>query len=325
MQIMNEYRILLPNSAGIDEASETLRSGGLVAFPTETVYGLGADALNMSSVNRIFSIKNRPTNHPLIVHISDFSRLNFWVRYIPQTAQILAETFWPGPMTLILQRATNVPDYITGGQDSVGIRIPGNQHALNLLKSFESKGGKGIAAPSANKFGKVSTTSASSVLNELGKDFLKTDALIDGGVCELGLESTIIDCRSDTPNVLRPGAITALKIENLLGLKIENQDEKKLRVSGNLDSHYSPNAELYLNTIALPGDGLIALSSYETPAGVIRLATPKDSYEYANKLYEALRSADETGIKRVVAIEPEGDGIEVAIRDRLRRAAVKLI
>jgi L-threonylcarbamoyladenylate synthase len=302
-------------------AAQALKDGHLVAFPTETVYGLGADATNKKAVSRIYSVKERPTDHPLIVHISSIDKLEDWAIDIPDYAIKLAREFWPGPMTLILSRTPLAKDYITGGQNNVGLRVPSHPLALALLKEFENLGGKGLAAPSANRFGAVSPTSAEDVIEELG-DYLRADDLIlDGGQCLVGIESTIIDCTSFVPKVLRPGAITIELIENIFGKKIE---EKKIystiKVPGSLELHYAPKATIKLNSIAQCGEGFLALSNLPTPNGSIRLASPDNLEEFASKLYQALRSADQKGLETVVIHVPEGHGIAVAIQDRLNRA-----
>jgi len=307
-------------------AAESLLAGNLVAFPTETVYGLGADASNKCAVARIYEVKGRPTNHPLIVHISSINILDRWAKNIPEYAIKLARNFWPGPMTLILSKTDLVKNFITGGQDTVGIRVPAHTIALLLLKEFEAQGGNGIAAPSANRFGKVSATSAGDVKVEL-TDYLKSDDLIlDDGPSLIGLESTIIDCTNTTPTILRPGAITALMINDLLGMQIEvtaKNNNYQIRASGLLESHYSPMAKVYLSGMPDNGDGFIALSEFPTPDGAIRLISPISNEEYASTLYQGLRLADSKKLARVFVIAPTGNDIAVAICDRLQKAAEK--
>lgn len=301
-------------------AASALRQGSLVAFPTETVYGLGADAQNLEAVSRIFSVKGRPHDHPLIVHVSSEERIGQWAQDIPSYALKLAQSFWPGPMTLILKRSGLARDEITGGQDTVGLRVPNNETALALLTEFERLGGKGVAAPSANRFGKVSPTTAEAVRHELS-DFLSDDDLIlDGGSCQVGIESTIIDCTGDQPIILRPGAITPAMVEASTGLNV-GEAHSRIRVSGSLESHYSPKAVVVLNSEPGEGDGLIAMNSIPTPQGVVRLASPETTEEYAQVLYAALRKADDMELTKVIAITPEGDDIAVAITDRLKRAS----
>jgi L-threonylcarbamoyladenylate synthase len=304
----------------IAAAAKALKNGNLVAFPTETVYGLGADATNPAAVAKIYSTKGRPANHPLIVHVSSLERALEWASYQPEYLFHLASAFWPGPMTLILKRSALAGDFVTGSQDTVGVRIPNHPVALELLSAFEALGGKGVAAPSANRFGKVSPTTAEAVERELG-DYLGVDDLIlPGGQCEVGIESTIIDCTSSQPAILRLGAVTAAQVEAVTSIKLRG-DAGEIRVSGSLKSHYAPNAKLVLNQEPQAGDGLIALASFPTPDGVTRLAAPENSSEFARELYAALRKADELGLSRIVAITPEGDGLAEAIVDRLARAS----
>ena len=302
------------------DAARHLKAGDLVAFPTETVYGLGADASNSKAVARIYSVKGRPSNHPLIVHIASIDRMGEWAREVPEYAIALARSFWPGPMTLILKRSELAGDFITGGQDSVGVRVPDHVVALALLEAFEKTGGKGVAAPSANRFGHISPTTAAAVNEELGNYLSKNDLVLDGGACEVGVESTIIDCTGTTLSVLRPGAINVAMIEECTGLKT-TQSDKEIRVSGSLENHYAPIAQVLLREKAIAGQGFIAHANIETPPGVIRLASPTNDEEFARILYSALREADAQGLKEVVVIEPIGIGIAVAIRDRLARAA----
>jgi L-threonylcarbamoyladenylate synthase len=304
----------------IAAAAKALKNGNLVAFPTETVYGLGADATNPAAAAKIYSTKGRPANHPLIVHLSSLERALEWASYQPEYLSQLASAFWPGPMTLILKRSALAGDFVTGSQDTVGVRIPNHPVALELLSAFEALGGKGVAAPSANRFGKVSPTTAEAVERELGEYLGVDDLILSGGQCEVGIESTIIDCTSSQPAILRLGAVTAAEVEAVTSIKLRG-DAGEIRVSGSLKSHYAPNAKLVLNQEPQAGDGLIALASIATPDGVTRLAAPKDSGEFARELYAALRKADELGLSRIVAITPEGDGLAEAIVDRLARAS----
>ncbi len=304
----------------MSDAAAYLRAGDLVAFPTETVYGLGADACNSQAVARIYSVKGRPSDHPLIIHIASMDRMGDWASEVPEYAIKLARDFWPGPMTLILKRSELAGDFITGGQDSVGLRVPDHVVALALLEAFERAGGKGVAAPSANRFGHVSPTTATAVIEELGDYLSKDDLVLDGGACHVGVESTIIDCTGAAPAVLRPGAISVAMIEESIWLKTI-QSDKEIRVSGGLEHHYAPIAKVLLCENAVAGQGLIAHSGIKTPEGVIRLASPSDDDEFARILYSALRVADAQGLKEVVVIQPIGMGIAEAIRDRLARAA----
>jgi L-threonylcarbamoyladenylate synthase len=311
-----------PTQDEIKRAANALIDGHLVAFPTETVYGLGAHAANEKAVSSIYSVKGRPIGHPLIVHISSIELLDNWAKNIPDYAIKLAREFWPGPMTLILKRSTLAKDFITGSQNTVGLRVPAHPVAQALLASFEKLGGFGIAAPSANRFGAVSATSSNDVMDEIGSRLHDNDIVINGGSSRIGIESTIIDCTKDLPSVLRPGAITFEMIENCLSMKLfSSNNDIKMKFSGSFKSHYSPKAQVKLSGLAQPGDGFIALSKIATPSGAIRLASPKDVNQYAAQIYSALRLGDSKGIKTIVAIPPEGRGLEQAISDRLSKAA----
>jgi L-threonylcarbamoyladenylate synthase len=254
------------------------------------------------------------------VHVSTRGALADWATEVPEYANQLAAQFWPGPMTLILRRSNLAGDFITGGQDTVGIRVPNHPVALQLLTEFEAIGGKGVAAPSANRFGKVSPTTAQAVQQELGAYLGAEDAILEGGSSAVGIESTIIDCTGSAPRVLRLGAITASMIEKATGLRLAGSGQE-IRVSGSLESHYAPNAKLVLDGIAGQGDGFLALAELPTPTGAIRLASPASSEDYAAQLYSALRHADDLGLGRVVAIVPTGDELSAAIADRLLRAS----
>ena len=302
------------------QAAQLLKDGGLVALPTETVYGLGADATNESAVARIYKVKGRPADHPLIVHIHSMQSLGDWADEIPTYAISLARDFWPGPMTLVLKRSILAEDFVTGGQPTVGLRVPDHVVALELLSAFEKIGGKGIAAPSANRFGHVSPTTAQAVQEELGEYLDPKDQILDGGPSTVGVESTIIDCTSDAPRILRPGAITIEMIEQSTGVTVSTA-ETDIRVSGSLENHYAPRATVFLNRTPENGEGFIALADNQTPVGVIRLAAPKNIEEFARVIYSALRDADAQGLKSVVVAEPAGDGLALAIRDRLMRAS----
>ena len=321
------------------DAAANLLAGNLVAFPTETVYGLGADACNADAGARIYSVKGRPADHPLIVHVASMDALGDWASDVPEYAISLGRDFWPGPMTLIMKRSALAGDFVTGGQDTVGVRVPDHAIALGLLLAFAQIGGKGIAAPSANRFGNVSPTTAQAVGNELSEYLADADQILDGGQCQVGVESTIIDCTGDVPRILRPGAVTAEMIsestglslggkftyseEDLAGITINGKvvDGPVIRVSGSLDSHYAPVATVVLDQSPVAGQGFIAMADVATPDGVVRLAAPKSDEEFARVLYAALRAADEQGLKTVIVSQPAGDGIAIAIRDRLKRAA----
>ncbi|CAB4878929.1 unannotated protein [freshwater metagenome] len=304
----------------LSQAATQLKAGSLVAFPTETVYGLGADANNEAAVARIYEVKGRPANHPLIVHIGSMQAISDWATDIPEYAIALARKYWPGPMTLIFKRSDLAMNFITGGQESVGLRVPEHTVALALLNEFSKIGGKGIAAPSANRFGHVSPTTATAVKEELSEYLLPEDLILDGGPSQVGVESTIIDCTQSAPRILRPGAITIEMIEEATGEKISGVGDE-IRVSGSLENHYAPRAKVLLNTEARIGEGLIALADIPTPSGAIRLAEPRNSEEFARVMYSALRDADARKLEKVVVIEPLGEGIAIAIRDRLERAS----
>jgi L-threonylcarbamoyladenylate synthase len=301
-------------------AAASIKSGALVAFPTETVYGLGADATNAAAVARIYTVKGRPADHPLIVHLADMQDVADWSDDIPDYAIALARAFWPGPMTLILKRSSLAHDFITGGQETVGLRVPNHVIALTLLNEFKKIGGKGIAAPSANRFGHVSPTTATAVSEELAEFLVSEDLILDGGPSLVGVESTIIDCTSMHPKILRPGAITEEMVEEVTNLDL-SYEATEIRVSGSLENHYSPSAQVILDITPEKGDGFIAAASITTPDGVIRLASPTSNEEFARVLYAALRSADQQSLARVVVVQPSGDDISVAIRDRLLRAS----
>jgi L-threonylcarbamoyladenylate synthase len=301
-------------------AAQLLKDGGLVALPTETVYGLGADATNSSAVARIYKVKGRPADHPLIVHIYSMQSLGDWADEIPSYAISLARDFWPGPMTLVLKRSILAEDFVTGGQPTVGLRVPDHAVALALLSAFEKIGGQGIAAPSANRFGHVSPTTAQAVQEELGEYLESRDQILNGGPSTVGVESTIIDCTTEAPRILRPGAITIQMVEESTGLKVSTT-ETDIRVSGSLKNHYSPRASVFLNRTPNSGEGFIALADLQTPENVIRLAAPKSIEEFARVIYSALRDADAKGLNSVVVAEPAGDGLALAIRDRLMRAS----
>ena len=325
---MSQFLSKCTATAMVDAAANLL-AGNLVAFPTETVYGLGADACNADAVARIYSVKGRPADHPLIVHVGSMDALGDWAADVPGYAISLARDFWPGPMTLIMKRSELAGDFVTGGQDTVGVRVPDHPVALGLLEAFARVGGKGVAAPSANRFGNVSPTTAQAVADELSDYLGSADQILDGGPCQVGVESTIIDCTGDLPRILRPGAVTAEMIEESTGLSIGESvvadgsavDEKEIRVSGSLDSHYAPEAKVVLDQSPVAGQGFIAMADVATPDGVVRLAAPKSDEEFARVLYAALRAADEQGLQTVVVAQPAGDRIAIAIRDRLKRAA----
>jgi L-threonylcarbamoyladenylate synthase len=324
----------LPLSHDIEGAAAALREGKLVAFPTETVYGLGADAQNVHAVARIFAVKGRPANHPLIVHIASARELPNWAAHVPDGAWRLAEACWPGPLTLLLAKGPRVPLTTTGGLRSVGLRVPAHPMALALLRRF----GGGIAAPSANRFGCVSPTCAEHVQRDLGSD---VDVLLDGGPCSVGVESTIVDLTHDVPLLLRPGGVAAEELESILGVKLGRAAPADVRAPGMLASHYAPRAlvelvepaELAPRARELGGAGrrvVVLVSSTDDRAslrglsGVSLLDLGASDDDAAQRLYSALRQADVDGADVVLASPPsarDAHGIAEALADRLTKAA----
>jgi L-threonylcarbamoyladenylate synthase len=300
--------LTIDEDARIERALTVLRAGGLVAIPTETVYGLAADASNEAAVRRIFAVKGRPSNHPLIVHIADAEAMTSWVERVPHGAAILAEACWPGPLTLLLPKAAHVLDVVTGGMPTVGIRVPAHRLTGELLRRF----GGGLAAPSANRFGRVSPTTAQHVHDDLGDD---VDLILDGGPCPVGVESTIVDCSVDPPQLLRPGGIPTEQIQSLLRGQIDNSSGPA-RAPGMLASHYAPRCRVLLAETTDEVAELIA-----TVPGSIAVGLDVDLPTYASGLYEWLRAADSEGRTAVVALLPPAQGLGHAIRDRLVKAA----
>jgi L-threonylcarbamoyladenylate synthase len=305
----------------LSQAALALKNGALVVLPTETVYGLGADASNEKAVARIYEVKGRPQDHPLILHIASMNDITYWAEEISDYAIALARSFWPGPMTLIFNRSENAKDFVTGGQNTVGLRVPDHSLALGLLQECKKIGVHAIAAPSANRFGHVSPTTAIAVQEEIGAYLSEQDLILDGGPAQVGLESTIIDCTGDALKILRPGAITQAMIEEVTGLKVSENNDSQIRVSGSLEKHYAPNAKVILDVPATSGQGFIAPADVATPPGAIRLASPANTDEYARTLYSALRDGDAQGLETIAIIQPSGDGLAIAIRDRLMRAS----
>lgn len=309
------------------EAANALARGHLAILPTETVYGLGADADNKVAVARIFTAKNRPANHPVIVHISDQEQVSSWAAQIPEYAKDLATAFWPGPMTLVLKRLPRAGDYLTGGQDTIALRVPQHpvfRQVLVALAQEKNDPAAGIAAPSANRFGNVSPTSLAHAVEEL-KDYLDQDDLaLDGAGSRIGVESTIIDATGPEPIILRHGGVTAEDIETIIHL---SGNESHVRAPGTLASHYTPKKQLVLTTEYelrnSQGGALIAMQDIETPVGFKRIASPENADQYAHILYSALREADKSSQRVIYAIPPTGGGIAAAIRDRLNRAATQ--
>jgi L-threonylcarbamoyladenylate synthase len=303
------------------EAAAALKAGHLVAFPTETVYGLGADARNPEAVKRIYEVKGRPSDHPLIVHISSINQIEKWAIDIPEYAIFLARAFWPGPMTLILRRSEIAGDFITGSQETVGLRVPSDPIALALIQEFEKISDSAIAAPSANRFGQVSPTSSADVREELGSYLSSSDLVLDGGRSLIGIESTIIDCTGGSPEILRPGAVTQEIIEKLLQTSLSNLDvQPKVKFSGSFENHYAPKARVILDEIPSIGQGFLATSNFVTPEGVTRVGSPSNIVEFAQCLYASLRKADDLGLSEIVVIQPHEGEIGTAVRDRLKRA-----
>lgn len=306
----------------LGSAAKALREGHLVVFPTETVYGLGADSENEEAVRRIYEVKGRPLDHPVIVHIGDLKYLDLWVSEIPDYALDLARSFWPGPMTLVLPRSSRARDFITGGQESVGIRIPAHSLALQLLKEFHVLGGAGLAAPSANRFGDVSPTTADAAEEELGGRLSKDDQILDGGPCIVGIESTVIDCRGKAPRILRPGAISVEMITEVTELSID-KSQSEVRISGVLENHYAPYARVIVGYQVREDAAMIAPSNVGTPEGMIRIFSPTTIEEFARGLYGALREVDHRNLAEVVVVPPDGEGLALAIRDRIEKARTK--
>ena len=309
----------------IAQAVELLRAGQVVALPTETVYGLGADALNPAAVARIFALKGRPAEHPLIVHLPPDATLDDWASDVPAAARALAAAFWPGPLTLILRRHPRVPTAVTGGQDTVALRVPDHPLALALLRAF----GSGIAAPSANRFGHISPTTAAHVRAEFGD---AVPLILDGGPCRVGLESTIVDLTRGAPVVLRPGAIGAADIERVTGIDMAAQSaarrEPAPRASGLLARHYAPRTPAELIDGARLSARIAELESAHTRVGVLALgrplgtgkALPCDATAYGQGLYAALRELDGGGFDRLLIEAPPQGVAWRAVNDRLRRA-----
>lgn len=308
------------------EAARRLHAGELVAFPTETVYGLGADAANAAAVAKIFALKGRPQSHPLIVHIADPLALALWARHVPAAAEKLAARFWPGPLTMIVSKSPRVPAAVTGGQATVGVRCPSHPLAQEMLREFARIGSGGVAAPSANRFGHVSPTTAQHVRDEFGSDV----DVLDGGPCEVGLESTIVDLSRGAPVMLRPGAITRRDIEDVLGIAPTERDAAAPRASGTLAAHYAPRTALVLvpsgalaaETANAPDAAILARGAKPRGARVAAwISAPMDPAHYAHDLYANLRALDAIGAKRILVEAPPALPAWEAVNDRLRRAA----
>ena len=324
---------MIPLEADYVRAVDLLRAGELVAFPTETVYGLGADAANPAAVAKIFAAKGRPADHPLIVHIAGHDAVDHWAEQVPAVAWELMEAFWPGPLTLILKKQAWVPDAVTGGQDTVGLRVPGHPVALELLRRFAAATGAhaGIAAPSANRFGRISPTTAAHVREELGE---RVALVLDGGPCTVGIESTIVDCSRAEPVVLRPGHISPAHLEAVFGRRLAIETAAGApRVSGSLAAHYAPQTPMrlvagarlldFLNAQRHKGDRCGVISHSQSPQAGMPHAwrlMPADPVGYAHDIYAALRDMDHAGVDLIV-VEALPEAAEwTAVADRLRRA-----
>lgn len=313
-------------NADVDAAVEVLGRGGLVAFPTETVYGLGADATNPTAVRRLFAVKGRPTGHPVIVHLGDVDQVDEWAIDVPEPARRLTRAFWPGPLTVIVHRSSLVVDEVTGGRHTVGLRVPDQPLALALLRAF----GGGIAAPSANRFGRVSPTTAQDVVADLGDD---VDLVLDGGPCALGIESTIVDCTGPEPGVARLGGVTLDALTEVLGVTPPVRNRGEIAAPGSMVSHYAPEAEVHVvsqDEVAamavqrLSGGSEVGVLALSPPAGlpaeIVVLDPPADIDDYARVLYARLREADARGIAHLYVVPPPNVGLGAAIADRLQRA-----
>ena len=308
-------------SAEVRRAADILRRGGLVAFPTETVYGLGADAANAQAMARLYRVKGRPVDHPVIVHFASADEAFRWARDIPDSARTLAQRFWPGPLTLVLKRSDKAKDFVTGAQDTVGLRIPSHPVAQELLSGF----GKGVAAPSANRFGLVSPTTAQHVRDDLGSD---VDLVLEGGPAEVGIESTIVDLSSGAPVLLRPGRISKHDLETALQTPINEKNDSAPRHSGGLERHYAPRTPARMvPTYDLDKEiarlkEKVAVLAFSRPDERVDywLRMPRDAQAYAQKLYGALRELDSANCEEILIEAPPEAPQWAAVRDRLARA-----
>ena len=311
----------------IDVAVTAISAGHLCAIPTETVYGLAADAHNPQAISRIFAAKNRPQDHPLIIHVSDMACALEWMSDLPTWAKELAHACWPGPLTLVAKRTSLATDQITGGQNTVAVRVPNHLTALKLLELLKMQGILGLVAPSANRFGHVSPTNAQHVNADLGEYlYANGDLILDGGECGVGIESTIVLATDEHPVILRPGAISAEQIESITGRRVQQNQDGEPRVSGALASHYAPRAKVVVisnlaNQNFEQGSGFIALVEVQTPVGLVRLAQPETSVGFATELYKAFRRGDELELANIYIWLPPESGIGLAIADRVHKAA----
>jgi L-threonylcarbamoyladenylate synthase len=307
--------------AEIRKAAEILRAGGLVAFPTETVYGLGADAANEKAMSRLYAVKRRPVDHPVIIHFQDSEKAFAWAREVPAAARKLAERFWPGPLTLILQRSERAKDFVTGGQETVGLRVPSHPVAHELLSAF----GAGVAAPSANRFGLVSPTTAAHVREDLGSD---VDLVLEGGRSEVGIESTILDLSGDLPVLLRPGHISRDELTRVIGCEVVDPSRGATRHPGGLERHYAPRTPARLvpahslDREISKGKAKVAVLAFSRPDERVDywLRMPREPQAYAQRLYAALRELDTAGCERILVEAPPETAEWSAVRDRLKRA-----
>jgi L-threonylcarbamoyladenylate synthase len=321
---------ILRGDLAVAEAAARLAAGELVAFPTETVYGLGARADSDAAVQRIFEAKGRPADHPLIVHVADTSAAAQFAASLNADAQRLMAAFWPGPLTLIVPRRAGMAAAAAGGQDSIGLRLPAHPLALALLRAAAALGVAGVAAPSANRFGRVSPTTAAHVVQELGDKL----CVLDGGACDVGIESAIVDCTRERPALLRPGQLSREQIEAVLGRALAAPDGHSPRASGTLAAHYAPSVKLTLwDSAALrerlaagpaAAGGVVGVYSRLVPAakpGWVHRAMPDDAAAVAHELFSVLRELDAAGVRAIWVERPQGGAEWDGVRDRLERAA----
>lgn len=316
------------DAVAVRRAADVLRAGGLVALPTETVYGLAADADNEAAVLRLFAAKGRPADHPVIVHI-DGGALHEWAREVPEFARALVRDFWPGPLTLVLQRTHRASDAVTGGQPTVGLRSPSHPWMRAVLREF----GGALAVPSANSFGRVSPTTAQHVIDDLGmKPHGHVDQLLDAGACPVGIESTVVDLSGATPTLLRPGIITRDQLQRSIGAPVVDAGAQAPRMSGRLDKHYAPRTPLevipageLVDRVRASGERLAVLAptqalAIESARFELAIAAADDAHEYARRLYADLHRLDRSGADRLLVAAPPAGPEWEAVHDRLRRA-----